>query len=277
MHAPVALTLVSMFLLAPAGAAAQTKNFERTAALDSGGRLSVTTDVSTLRLTAWDRNEVEVIARIRPRDEMPADYARRAVEATDIVVEGDARGLTVRADYSRVPRTGILNGNSRMLPHIDYEIRAPRRLQLSVNVDRSTADISGFEGTLELESDRTRFHASDLSGDVRLNIDRGGDVRIENVRGSVRFDADRSDVTVRQLTLTGDSHIDVGRGQLDLFLASDAGLTLSVDRERRSQFDIDFPLTTRTLGGDRIEGTINGGGPRLSIATDRARVNLRNP
>jgi hypothetical protein len=51
---------------------------------------------------------------------------------------------------------------------------------------------------------------------------------------------------------------------------------LSVDRERRSQFDIDFPLTTRTLGGGRIEGTINGGGPRLSIGTDRARVNLRS-
>jgi hypothetical protein len=207
---------------------------------------------------------------------MSADYARRAVEATQIIVSGDARGLTIRADYSRVPTTGLWNGNSRILPHIDYEIRAPRRLQLAVNVDRSTASISGFEGTLELDSDRTQLHASDLSGDVRLDIDRGGDVRLENVRGRVRFDADRTNVTVRQLSVTGDSHIDVGRGQLDLFLASDAGLTLSVDRERRSQFDTDFPLTTSTFGSGRIEGTINGGGPRLSIGTDRARVNLRN-
>jgi hypothetical protein len=265
---------VFLFLLAPAGAAAQTKTFARTAPLDSGARLDVTTDISTLRLTSWDREELEVVARIRARDEMPADYATRAVEATIIVVSGNPGAMTVRADYTNVPTLSRWGGTTRMLPHIEYEIRAPRRLQLTVNVDRSTADISGFEGRLDLTSDRTRFHARDLAGDVSLDLDRGEDVRLEGVRGRIRFDVDRTDVSVRDLSVTGDSHIEVGRGQLVLSVPSNAGLVLDVARERRSQFESDLPLTTRTLGGGRIEGAINGGGPRLSIATDRARVHV---
>jgi hypothetical protein len=70
--------------------------------------------------------------------------------------------------------------------------------------------------------------------------------------------------------------LQVDRGKLELQLAGSQGLSLSMNRERRSTFKSDFPLTTQSLNEDKIEGTINGGGPRLSLQTDRAQVHLRN-
>jgi hypothetical protein len=33
----------------------------------------------------------------------------------------------------------------------------------------------------------------------------------------------------------------------------------------------DFAITTRNFSGERVEGEINGGGPRLTIQTDRGK------
>ena len=54
-------------LLLPLASFAQTKNFNRTIEFAPGGELRVNTDVGTLRLTAWERNQVEVVARIIAR------------------------------------------------------------------------------------------------------------------------------------------------------------------------------------------------------------------
>ena len=49
---------------------------------------------------------------------------------------------------------------------------------------------------------------------------------------------------------------------------------------RRADFDSDFDITLRTFGRrdrnrDRIEGTVNGGGPEIYINTYRGEIRLR--
>lgn len=262
-------------LLVPAVAGAQSRTVRQTVDLSAGGRLTLVADISDVHLTSWDREELEVVARIEAREPLSGDAAKQAVEATRIDVTGGAAARTVRANYDDVPRTSMWGGTSQILPKITYDIRAPRRLSLDLEIDRSTADIRGFDGTFDLHADRTELRAADLTGTVRLDIDRGGTTVFEGLRGQLTFDADRTNLRLDGFTLTGDSRVDVGRGDLDLRLASGAGLTLSLDRERRSQFDTELPLTTRSLDRDRVEGAVNGGGPRLSIGTDRAHVSLR--
>lgn len=262
-------------LLVPAVAGAQSRTVRQTVDLSAGGRLTLVADISDVHLTSWDREELEVVARIEAREPLSGDAAKQAVEATRIDVTGGAAARSVRANYDDVPRTSMWGGTSQILPKITYDIRAPRRLSLDLEIDRSTADIRGFDGTFDLHADRTELRAADLTGTVRLDIDRGGTTVFEGLRGQLTFDADRTNLRLDGFTLTGDSRVDVGRGDLELRLASGAGLTLSLDRERRSQFDTELPLTTRSLDRDRVEGAVNGGGPRLSIGTDRAHVSLR--
>lgn len=274
------LNLIAFFvaLLVPFTGMAQSKTFNRTVEFTAGGDLHVNTDVGTVRLTSWDRNQVEVVARLegRTNEHTSADYARRAVEATRIEMIGDARSLTIKANYDDVPYESIWGGRNRIIPRIEWEIRAPRRANIDLNVDRSEAEVRGFEGRHRLHSDRTPFRAEDLAGEIRLNIDRGNDSRLTNLRGSLHIEADRTNLTFDRLELTGDSRIQIDRGDLVMGLGNSRGFHLSMNKERRTTFRSDFPITTNGIYDDKIEGAVNGGGPRLAIQSDRAKIHLRN-
>ncbi len=269
-------------LLLPLASFAQTKNFNRTIEFASGGDLRVNTDVGSLKLTAWERNQVEVVARIigRSGDDVSAEDMRRSVEMTQIeITGGDGSPLTIKANYD-----GVNSGNrkvwvswNRHLPRIEWEIRAPRQLNLTLDVDRSEfAAVRGFEGRHVLHADRTPLRMDDMAGDIRLEIDRGQSSQLGNVRGSLAVEADRTNLNFDGLQLTGDSTMQIDRGKLEMRMAGAPGLSVSMNKERRSSFKSDFPFTANTFNEDKIEGTINGGGPRLTLHTDRTQVYLRN-
>jgi len=272
------VNLIAFLVISSVTSIAQSKNFNRTVDFTPGGDLRINTDVGSVRLTSWDRNQVEVVARIEGRnnESVSADYMRRAVEATRIEVTGDARSLTIKANYDDVPYESIWGGRNRVIPRIEWEIRAPSRANIDLDVDRSEAEVRGFEGRHNLHSDRTQLQAEDLSGEIRLNIDRGSESRLANLRGSLNIEADRTSLTFERLQLTGDSRVQMERGKLELRLAGSQGLNVSMNKERRSSFQSDFPITTGSFNDDRIEGAINGGGPRLTLHTDRTRVYLKN-
>ena len=272
---------------------AQERTFEETVMLEPGGRLSLDTTTGSVRLTSWDRPMVEIRARIEPPRgrRVDADYARRAVEGTTIEVEGDGRSVRIRTDYDGVPRQGVFGG-WRNVPRVYYEIRAPRQLDLDLDIDRSDTTVQGFEGRLRLDLDRSDLDASDLSGtiiikldradlvasnltgDLSLHLDRGKRVVLDGVSGSLRLDSDRTNVTMRNVRIDDDSFVEIDRGDLAVQLVKSQPLTIAADISRRSDFSIDPPVTMQR-SGRVFHGTINGGGPELRIEADRSDVRLR--
>ena len=273
----ITAAVVACGLLLPIGAAAQSRVFEQTVSLESGGRLSVESGKGSLQITSWDREEVEIHARIEAPRNVSADYARRAVEATQIEVRGGGSSVSIEPDYSDVPYRGDRwNDNSRSVPFIHFEIRAPRRPRLIVESDRGPTTISGFEGDMDIETDRGEAILRDLSGRVQLVIDRGEHSRIEGLTGSIDLESDRADITMRNVTINDDSRIELDRGDLEIDLPADQGLTIIADMSRRAEFESDFPVTMQSMDGRDFRGTINGGGPELLIESDRGRVRLRS-
>lgn len=270
---PVVLTVA---LALPAALAAQTRTFDRTLDLDAGASLTLVSEKGSVTLTSWDQERVEIHARIEAPDDVGADYAREAVDATEIRVTGDRRALRIAPDYDKVPyERRWFSGGSRTVPPIHFEIKAPRRLDLRLDLDRSETRLAGFEGRIEIVSDRGDIDASDLTGSLTLEVDRGDRVRLTGLSGSFDIEADRSDVRVAVSRLEDDSRVEIDRGGVEVSVAASQGLDLRADIERRADFDSEFPVTMRGPIGDRFEGSINGGGPRLTIYSDRAPVRLR--
>ena len=269
------LSMVSIMTV-PATALAQSRVFDQTVPLASGGRLSIEAGKGSLQLTGWDRDEVEIHARIEPPENVSDDYARRAVQATQIEVSGGGQSVRIEPDYSDVPyREDRWNDNSRSIPFIHFEIRAPRNIRLVAESDRGPATISGFEGDLDIETDRGEADLSDLTGRIEVVIDRGGDSRFSNLTGSLDLEFDRTDVTMRNITIEGDSVIEIDRGEIEISLPADQALTIVTNMSRRAEFESDFPVTMESMDGRDFRGTINGGGPELSIDSDRGSVSLR--
>lgn len=270
------MQLAALFVLL-AGAwldgAAQSREVKQRVPFNPSGDLRVSTDRSRVRLTSWERSEVEVFARISRPEHADADFDSRAIEATKIDVTGDARSLTVRTNFDDVPYKDGRWGN-RSVPEVYLEIRAPRSLNLNLDADRGEVDLRGLDGRLQITTDRTTVKAEDLNGQLRLRMDRGT-ATVAAVRAQLNFQGDRTNAKFLGAQLTGDSQLEVDRGEVELSVPRAQGLYVSANRGRRAGFESDFAINARHFSDDRVEGEINGGGPRLTIRTDRGKARLR--
>lgn len=262
-----------VFLIYTSLALAQTREFRKTVEFTAGGDLRVHSDRGGVRLTGWDRNQVEVYATIlRPRWDQ--DFDPRSIELTQIEVIGDARSLTIRANYDAVPTKGDRHWGNRTLPEVRFDIRAPRNLNLNLEADRTEVELRGVEGRLELNTDRSNVKADDLVGEIRLKMDRGSAV-MSGLQAKLDLRTDRGNATLRAARITGDSYVESDRGEVELRVPRSQGFYLNANRDRRAGFETDFAITTRNFADDRIEGEINGGGPKLTIRSDRGKMRLK--
>jgi hypothetical protein len=257
-------------------AAAQTREFSRTVDLDPGGALRVVGSKGSMRIVSWDQPKVEIRARIERPEGVEEDYATRAVEATNIAVTGDRKAVSVVSDYSQVPtRTGWGHGESRSVPSVHYEVRAPRRINLSLDSDRGPVNVAGFEGALDIVVDRGELELREVAGDLRVEIDRGDRSRMSGVRGSLRLEADRTDLDIEAQALDRNSRIEIDRGDVELRVPDAQRLTVRTDISRRGRFHTDFPIQWTSSDPRRSQGHINGGGAELFLESDRANIELR--
>ncbi|HST22456.1 MAG TPA: hypothetical protein VLR90_15130 [Blastocatellia bacterium] len=271
----IALTIFQLPRLAQAGAQSlPSKEFKKTIGFEPGGDFTLKTDKGSVRLTSWDSSQIEIYARIVAAKEVSEDYGRRSVEGARVEVSGDGSSLTVRSDFDGVPTIEGFINQSKRLPDIHYEIRAPRSLNINIEADRCKVEVQGFKGEIRLDTDRTPVKASDLEGQLRVNMDRG-EATFSNLRGRFDIETDRTNGTLRSLRIEGDSRLEIDRGDFELRLAESQGLNISADFSRKESFDTDFGLTMKTRSGNSFEGAINGGGPRFSIQADRSRISLK--
>jgi hypothetical protein len=256
---------------------AQSRSAEQTVRLSPGGSLSLHATKGSVRLLAWDRGEVEIKARIEAGDYLArdADYAQRAVDATKVEVTGEGDSVRIRSDYDDVPDREGWWGSNRTTPEIHYEIRAPKRLDLTLEIDRSNSEITGFDGRMRIDADRSELRVKDVTGDLRVDIDRGGTSIFENVSGSFSLEGDRTDVDVDVAKLTDRGHLELDRGDARIRVSEQQPLTLRTDIERRGSFESDLPVRREGGTAESPEGTINGGGPTLTVVAHRAHVKLR--
>lgn len=269
-------TVFTAALLAGWPATAQTREFTRTVELDAGGTLRVEGNKGSMRITSWDRSEVDIRARIEAPDDAPSDYAQQAVDAATVDVTGSRSSVSVMSNYENVPALhGWGRWGDRRVPSIHYEIRAPRRLQLQIDSDRGPATIQGFEGSFDIVMDRGELDLRDVSGELRLEIDRGETSRLSGVRGSIQIEADRTNLEIDAVTLDHDSRLEIDRGDVELSVPPTQRLTVRTDITRRGDFRSDLPIEWTSSNPKRSQGRINGGGPELFVESDRANIELR--
>ena len=285
--------LLPLILAVPAIAGAQGDTFEETVPLEPGGQLSLDASGGSVLLLAWDRPQVEIQARIEAPAGVDGDYARDIVQATTVDVRTSGGAVSIRNDFGEVERRGFFD-RRRTMPDVHYEIRAPRELNLDINlergagttlrgfggqilmnVDRSDLNLVELTGTLRINLVRGQLQATDFSGSLTLTVDRGERAVLTRLRGSVLIEADRTNVVLRDVRFDGDSDVTIDRGDFDIELAESQPLTIDAELSSRAEFNHDLPVTLQQ-SGNGFQGTVNGGGPQLRIRADRGEVRLRS-
>ncbi|MCY3712002.1 MAG: hypothetical protein OXH02_01810 [Gemmatimonadetes bacterium] len=256
---------------------AEVRHYTKTVAFEPGGHLDIETGRGSLELLSWDRNEVEIVARIESPFEINPDYAREIVTALKIEVEGSGRSLRIRSDYDDIPSYKRWFISIRHVPYVHYEIRMPRRIHLDLEVRHTDTRIRNVEGAIRINAHYSEVTGTDWTGLTRLDMDHGT-LRLTELDGAVELDARHADVHMEATHLSGDTRIRAHRGQTVLYLPRNQALDLYSDVSHQSDLDSDFEISTPVSRRDEgiIAGTINGGGSLLDLRGDHTRFRLRS-
>ena len=238
------ISLGALMALAVTASAQVTEEFHRTVPLSSNGRVSLENVNGNVTITGWERNEVQIDAVKKARDQQRLDEARIEVETS-----GDS--VHIRTRYPE----GHNNNNPAT---VTYELHVPRVARLdSINLVNGSLDVSQVSGDIvtSLVNGSTKVH--DLAGRADLSavngsinayyksLDNVKDIRLKSVNGAIR------------LGLPSSPNADVSVSTVN------GGITT------------DFPLQVQgKFMGKRIEGKLGNGGTRIDISNVNGSVHI---
>ncbi|GAB5537463.1 MAG: hypothetical protein Rubg2KO_37120 [Rubricoccaceae bacterium] len=214
-------------------------------------------DASTnggVKVTAWDRDEIEVVARIQAQAPTESE-ARQLVEATRIET-----GRTVRAIS---PDTDSRTGRQHSWVSTSFEVRVPRSTDLDLKALNGGISVEGVQGEIRAETINGGISIHKAAGDVRARTTNGG-VSVGLAGGA--WDGSGLDVE----TVNGGISISIPNDySADLTASTQMG-RISADglatrgRHQRGQWT-----------GETIEGEIGQGGAPIRAVTTNGGVSIR--
>ena len=254
-----ALALVCILTLAPAAMAGDWEScdgFERSADWGRKGRYCEIRQLELaalprlevdaghnggIRVTAWDRSEIHIEARVMVWE---ASEAR----ATEI-----ARGIEIREDGGRVEAAAPTGENWS----VSYRIQAPRLTDLDLTAHNGGISVSAITGRLRLETHNGGLSLNALAGDVRARTRNGG-VHVELV--GAYWEGEGLDVETRN-------------GGVKLEIPEDYSAELETGTVN-GRIRIDFPVTVQGRIDRDVRTTLGAGGAPLRVRTTNGSVTV---
>ena len=249
------LMLAGLVLTLGARGAEPSKEVRKTIPFAEGGRVDVETYKGSVDVTAEERPDVLVEARVTP-DTSCGDRKAQAewVEKTEVRIESHGKTVRIESDYEALSSFHPwFFGSCTARPFVDYKIRMPRKADLDVKDYKSKVTVAG------------------LSGDLRINSYKGT-MNIRDLDGSIRLETYKGDASVALAKLRSDSRFETYKGEIEVSLPRTAAFEIDADAGRRGDFRSDFGVQTRS--GRRMSATLNGGGPRLALSTYKGSLKL---
>lgn len=147
------------------------------------------------------------------------------------------------------------------------------------NVDLETSGggikIGQVEGTLRAHTSGGSISIQSASGSVDLGTS-GGNIRIEDVAGQIEAKTSGGSIEAGLLDQPeGDCYLATSGGSVTVKLASN--LRFDVDAKTSGgQVETELPMSVRgTIGKTKIQGELNGGGPKLVLRTSGGDIRIK--
>ena len=205
-HATLGATILGSFLalmLSTSVQAQVTQDFHRTVPLSANGRISLDNINGNVEITGWDRNEVQIDAVKKARDQQRLDEARIEVNAGSDSVE-------IKTRYPE----GRTNNNPAS---VYYELHVPRNARLDrINLVNGALTVQKVSGEVIANLVNGKLHVDDLAGEADLSTVNGGieanyaslnnvrDINLKSINGSIELGLpDSPNAQIKASTVSG--------------------------------------------------------------------------
>lgn len=256
-----ALAFAAAVAALPAAAETPSRSLSKTLPLAAGERVKVDTYKGSVKVTTWDKAEVAVEAKVVADPECGSTRQQEKwVEETKIAIGKDSSGVSIVSDYDDFEDATSWFHTCTARPFVHYVVRMPRTAALKIKDYKSVLSVTGLSAGLKVETYK-------------------GKLDVEGLEGPFTVDTYKGTVHAALTRLAGDVRGETYKGQIVLSLPSNAAFQLDADAGRRGDFSSDFPTTTSTHASRRrsleVRGDVNGGGPHVTLKTDKGSLSLR--
>lgn len=241
---------------------ATSKAVSKTLALGAGERVKVDTYKGSVKVSVWDRAEVAVDAKVVADPECgSASQQARWVDQTNVTIEKTSVGVSIVSDYDKLDEATSWFSGCTARPFVHYVIQMPRTAALRIKDYKSDLSVTGLAAGLHVETYKGRLDVQGLDGSFH----------VETYKGQVKANLVRVAADVRAETY---------KGSIVLNFPGSSAFHLSADAGRRGDFSSDFPATaassrSHSRSSLHVQGDVNGGGPQVTLKTEKGSLEVR--
>ena len=230
------------------------EEFHRTYPLSPGGRVSLENINGSVRVSAWDRNEVKV-------DAVKLARRRDRLDEAKVVVSSDPNSIHVETEYATRTQTFHDGEGSYNNPAtVEYTLTVPRGARVdAIELINGDLDIDGIAGDVRASSINGRLSARELGGEVRLSTVNG-----------------KLDAVFGRLSAAKAVSLNSVNGALSLTLPSDSNAELKADTVHGAiTNDFGLPVRRGEYVGRDLAGQLGSGGTRIKLGNVNGRISIK--
>ena len=232
------------------------EEFHKTYPLSHTGRVSLENLNGSVRISVWDRNDIQV-------DAIKRAYKRERLNEATIEVNSNPEAIRIRTDYPDYNQSFDDDGRGRMNNPavVDYTITIPRQARLeSIDLVNGSLEIDGVEGNVKASSVNGRVTARGLMGEAKLSTVNGG-----------------LEATFAKLTDTQPISLSSVNGGLVIVIPSDSNATVKAGTVH-GDISNDFGLEVRhgEYVGHELSGQLGSGATRIKLSNVNGRIAIKN-
>jgi DUF4097 and DUF4098 domain-containing protein YvlB len=232
------------------------EEFHQTYPLAAGGRVNLENINGSVRITAWDRNEVKV-------DAVKTAYTRERLQEAKIEISANANSIYIKTDYPDRDQyiTNDRNGRRENPASVEYTLTVPRGARIdSIELINGGLEISGLTGDVKASLINGRLTARGLTGEAKLSTING-----------------RLDATFDRLDAAKPITLNSVNGGLSLTLPSDSNAELKADTVHGGiSNDFGLPVRKGKYVGRNLAGRLGQGGPRIRLSNVNGSITINH-
>lgn len=221
----------------------ETAEWRKTYELQPGGRLEISNINGKITVEPATGNVVEVVAQKSARA-ATVEAAREALGRIDIQETASPAHVRIETKVQR-PGNGLFG---RANHEVQYTVKVPAAMDVRFATVNGAIELAGLTGRINAETTNGGIKARDVSGSIDASTTNGG-IEVE-------------------LSQVAESGVKLGctNGGIELTVPQDARATISA-RVTNGGINTDGVRieTTGESTRRRLDGRMNGGGPRIDI------------
>lgn len=262
MQRTVKTVAAAALLLAPIVAMAAEGTFDKTLNVDGHATLIVTTGAGNITVKPGENSQVRVIGHVKTGWGFSSGDARVKEIVANPPIE----------QTGNILRIGKLKGYWDNVS-IDYEITAPRDVELTATTGSGNIDAGGIGGALRAQTGSGNITASQVTGG-EIKVQTGsGNIRLSNANGSLRAQTGSGSIDIGGKP-AGEWRLRTGSGNVTLSLGNNP-FTLEASTGSGSIRTAQTLAMEGSFDRHHVSGRANGGGPLVSVATGSGDIQIR--